>query len=147
MQILRFKITNKRDKKNYKVLEVPATINLYRFAEIIVKSIGFDFDHCFEFNSNLDNPYTKPDEVYQLFVDICEESQEGAKSTKKFYVIDAFTKKGKQMLFLFDYGDGWEFIVECIEDSEIVLQVPRNYYKIIESHGDDPEQYPDYDDE
>lgn len=49
------------------------------------------------------------------------------------------------MLFLFDYGDSWHFILECLDDSEKVLKIPRNYYKLYESHGEDPEQYPPLD--
>ncbi|MEN8253186.1 MAG: hypothetical protein ABFQ62_02295 [Patescibacteria group bacterium] len=54
-------------------------------------------------------------------------------------------EKNKKMLFLFDYGDSWHFILECLDDSEKVLKIPRNYYKLYESHGEDPEQYPPLD--
>ena len=51
------------------------------------------------------------------------------------------------MLFLFDYGDNWNFILELLDKSERVYEVPKNYFKVYESHGEDPEQYPEVDEE
>ncbi len=31
------RVSNKRDKTNYKILEVPGNMTLYKFAEVIVK--------------------------------------------------------------------------------------------------------------
>jgi hypothetical protein len=52
-------------------------------------------------------------------------------------------KADKKLLYLFDYGDEWRFIVECqkIEKAE-----PRKRYpKLLEAKGEAPEQYPDGD--
>ncbi|MEN8253185.1 MAG: hypothetical protein ABFQ62_02290 [Patescibacteria group bacterium] len=56
MQLIKLKITNDRDKKNYKIIEVPANMTLYKFAETVIKQFGFYFDHCFGFYDNLKNP-------------------------------------------------------------------------------------------
>ena len=43
---------------------------LYELAEfLIVKAVGFDFDHAFEFCNNFKNPY-KSTERYTLFADM-----------------------------------------------------------------------------
>ena len=49
------------------------------------------------------------------------------------------------MMFVFDYGDFWEFTIECIGESD--LDSSKEYPLILESHGDSPEQYSDYDEE
>lgn len=146
MKIHKFKIVNKRDRKNWKILEVPGNMSLYYFAEKIIKTFGFNFDHCFCFTSNLDNPHKPAKKLFELFVDIDEvENTEGAMGVKKYFITDAFEKTRDKMLFLFDYGDGWMFEVECLDNSEDAIRTTRNYWKLIETHGEDPEQYPNYD--
>jgi len=45
--------------------------SLYELAAFIIKTVGFDFDHAFEFCDNLKNPY-RSKERYTLFADIGE---------------------------------------------------------------------------
>ncbi|MGL4610338.1 MAG: IS1096 element passenger TnpR family protein [Trueperaceae bacterium] len=52
--------------------------------------------------------------------------------------------KGKKLLYLFDYGDEWRFIVEC---KKIEASDGGNYPRVLESKGEAPEQYPDYDED
>jgi len=147
MHLIKMRITNKRNKTNYKVLEVPGNMTLYKFAEIIVKRFGFYFDHSFGFYDNLENPFDSK-EIYELFSDLDDvESTSGAKGVQKYYFVSDLFRSNKKMLFLFDYGDTWEFILEILDDSQQVLEVPKNYYRLYESHGEDPEQYPNIDDE
>lgn len=62
----------------------------------------------------------------------------GAKGVRNIFVSDVFDV-GKKMLFLFDYGDGLEFIVECIHISHAV---PRQRYpQIFTKIGCVPRQY------
>lgn len=54
--------------------------------------------------------------------------------------------KPKQLFFyLFDYGDEWwhEITVEAVDASVEKGKYPR----VVETHGDSPPQYPDYDNE
>jgi len=50
---------------------VSGDCSLYNFAAFIIKTVGFDFDHAFEFCDNLKNPY-RSKERYTLFADIGE---------------------------------------------------------------------------
>jgi hypothetical protein len=127
------------------VLEVGENMTLYDFAKVIVRSFSFDFDHAFGFSSNLDHFYKPAEKLFELFADLENvEQTPGSKGVKRYFVSDAFEKKGDKMLFLFDYGDDWQFDVSCLDNSEKIHSASRKYYKLIESHGDDPEQYPDY---
>lgn len=40
--------------------------SLYKFAAFIIKTVGFDFDHAFEFCDNLKDPYRSKNR-YTLF--------------------------------------------------------------------------------
>lgn len=145
MQLTKFKIINQKDKTNYKIMEVPSNMTLYKFAETIVKSFGFYFDHCFGFYDNLENPL-KSKVIFELFTDLEDaEHTPNAKGVKRFYFVSDLFANNKKMLFLFDYGDSWYFTLELLDDSETIFKIPKNYYKIYEARGDDPEQYPPLD--
>ncbi len=84
--------------------------------------------------------------AFELFVDIGEEPTNGvAKGVKKVKISQAFKHIGEKLIFLFDYGDGWQFNVE--------LKKIRNAEKwdlkpvILESIGKAPLQYPPCEDE
>lgn len=49
---------------------------------------------------------------------------------------------GQKMIFLFDFGDNWEFEV-LLEAFDSGKRIKRP--KVVEQHGDPPEQYPDWD--
>lgn len=126
----------------YRVLAIPEGSTLYNLAEAIVDSFNFYFDHAFGFYDNIKR-WTKSVEGYELFADMGEESKfKGVKRTK---VNRAFDKIKKKMLFLFDYGDNWLFIVELkgIESPKEDAKYPF----VVESVGDTPPQYGEVDEE
>jgi hypothetical protein len=128
----------------YRAFEIAATSSLYALAQAIVMSFDFDFDHAFGFYSKLKgNIYDSPVQ-YELFVDMGEGEGE-ARSVKRTPVDEAFPSPGTKMRFLFDYGDGWEFLVELVKrkPKEPKVRLPR----LLVSAGKAPAQYPDPEDE
>ena len=120
----------------FRVLEIPGDFTLYSLAEAIVDSFGFYFDHAFGFYDNI-KKWPNSNEGYELFADIGEESEfKGVKRTK---ISKAFDQIEKKMLFLFDYGDEWHFIVE-LKGIELSKQGEK-YPFIVESIGGAPFQY------
>lgn len=113
--------------------------SLYELAEYLIKTVGFDFDHCFQFCDNLKNPY-RSKERYTLFADIGEgQGEPGVHGT---LVSDVFRAR-KRMVFHFDYGDDWFFTLTCtgVKDTE----AKRRSRKVVSRHGTPPQQYPDTD--
>jgi hypothetical protein len=111
--------------------------SLYDFAALIIEAVGFDFDHCFEFCDNLRNP-ERSKECYTLFADIGEDADDpGVKGT----LVSAVFRPKKKMIFHFDYGDDWYFLVTCtgVKESE----GKRRFRKVLGTTGTPPEQYPD----
>ena len=125
------------------VIEISDTINLYGLAEHIIDTIGFDFDHAFGFYDNLKNPY-KSKELYTLFADMEDVEDDGEPGVNRTFIGEVF-KKGKRMLFLFDYGDDWKFLLTCTKSE--AAKTKRKVRKIVSEKGEAPIQYPNWEEE
>ncbi|MCX6690669.1 MAG: hypothetical protein NTW33_01130, partial [Methanoregula sp.] len=125
----------------YRVIAIPEHATLYDLARAILSSFEFDDDHLFGFYDNL-HRYSQSQEGYEL-----SSGKLGSKhpSVKKTEISGVFHEPKKKMLFLFDYGDEWRFIVQSKGRALPVEGV--KYPIVIESFGDNPEQYPDDDDD
>ena len=86
---------------------------------------------------------TRSSPRYELFVDMGN-ADPGVLSVKKTKIAQAFPAVGHAMLFLFDYGDGWLFRVRLEKTGKKIAKV--RYPRIVATHGEAPEQYPDADD-
>lgn len=80
---------------------------------------------------------------YELFADMGE--QTNARSARKTRVADVFSNVGHTMLFMFDYGDDWRFVVEVIGLGQKVART--RYPKVLTKVGKAPEQYGSWDDD
>lgn len=131
------------DKKTHRDIAVRGEQTLSKLAEAIVESYDFDFDHAYGFYNNINDLYAST-EQYELFADMGEAETPDIKGVKKTKIQDVF-QKGRKMLFLFDYGDEWLFLTECldIKPSESAKGPPV----VVGSHGQAPEQYPAGDEE
>ncbi|WP_448376842.1 IS1096 element passenger TnpR family protein [Fervidobacterium sp.] len=137
---------------------------LYRLARAIIDAFGFRLDHLFGFYDNTKSwagskiryelnvdlegkeNIIEPEEIFKglppeklkhLFKN--RPIRKGVKNTK---VSQVFEKPRQRMLFLFDYGDEWHFIVELKK----IVEPEQNikYPTILETFGEAPEQYPEY---
>jgi hypothetical protein len=97
-------------------IQLPDNITLDYLAHVIIDAVGFDMDHCFGFYDNLKEPYQSNQE-YTLFADIGEEANANDPGVENTLVESVFKPK-KTMLFLFDYGDDWKFLVTCTGELE-----------------------------
>ena len=118
---------------------------LYTFAMAILRAFSFDADHLFGFYNNLKN-WTKSGEEYTYNTenwasDVIRSMKDSRRSisVKKAKIKDVFTRKGKKMLFLYDFGDEWHFIVEFIEKKP--CKGGKRYPAVIERKGEAPQQY------
>jgi len=130
--------------KLYRDVEIDSMASLAALAEAITGAFEFDFDHAYGFYSTLTDRYHDSPEKYELFADI-EGGDSDADSVQETAVSKAFSKAGKKMLFLFDYGDEWRFTVELIKLGEKIAGT--RYPRLVGTSGDAPEQYPDMDED
>lgn len=141
-----FKTNLFHDKKIIRGVEVPGNVSLYKLAEAITNVYGFNFDHCFGFFSKIgESSYFNSEGKYELFTDLIEEGEDieptGADSVKKTKINEVWENLGDKMMFLFDYGDNWRFVVELKGFG--VKQPKQKYPRVLQSVGKAPEQYPD----
>lgn len=116
--------------------------SLYDLAALLIRAVGFDFDHAFEFCDHLTNPY-RSKMRYTLFHDLGE-GQPGDRSVKQTRVQDVF-KPRTRLGFHFDYGDDWMFLVRC--DAIERAATKRKTSKVLSRTGTPPVQYPDCEEE
>jgi hypothetical protein len=128
----------------YRDIELPSSGSLEDLAAAIVSAFGFDFDHAFGFYGSLKGRYHDSGERYELFADLGE-ADEGVRSVRRTRLSTAFPEPGKQMLFLFDYGDEWRFKVELIGLGRKEPKVA--YPRVLKQVGEAPPQYPDLEEE
>lgn len=139
-----FKTNLFRDKKISRDVEMKEDTSLYKLAEAIVGAYGFDFDHAFGFFSKIsESRYFDSERKYELFTDMEDEGIEptGAKSVEKTKIGEAWKNIGDKMLFLFDYGDEWLFVVELAGFG--TTEPKTKYPHVVKSVGKAPEQYPE----
>ncbi|NBP16393.1 hypothetical protein EBU95_18745 [bacterium] len=141
-RIYTFKVS--LNKGIFRVIEIKSKKSLEDLAHFIIECFDFEMDHAFGFYNNVKDLY-KSEEIYELFADIdgceVEKNVQGVQNTK----IDSVFVLEKKMLFLFDYGDQWIFLIECIAISDSLEKT--KYPRIIEKVGKSPEQYQEYCDE
>ncbi|MCB1226615.1 MAG: hypothetical protein KDK99_12445 [Verrucomicrobiales bacterium] len=113
--------------------------SLYNLAEFILKTVGFRCDHSFEFCDNLKNPF-RSKERYSLFADMGEEDDPNDLGVHNTPVSTVFHPRTK-MLFMFDYGDDWRFLITCTAVKESPAK--RRFKKVLSTTGTPPEQYPE----
>jgi hypothetical protein len=125
------------------VIAISGLINLYGLAEHIIDTIGFDFDHAFGFYDNRRDPFDSK-EFYTLFADMEDVEDDGEPGVNRTVIEEVF-KKGKRMLFLFDYGDDWHFDITCTQVEPAATK--RKVRKILSESGQPLVQYPDFEED
>lgn len=141
-----FKITfSSEQNKAVAKVRVIERSTLFDLADALLNAIGFDLDHAFGFHSSLKSPYDKNMErEYTLFADQGEARMASDTGVEKTLISEVFKEKDK-MLFHFDYGDDWMFVVQCVAIEQTSSR--KRKPEVLEVSGQFPEQYPDCDDE
>lgn len=120
---------------------------LYTLAQAILQAFHFDFDHLFGFYDNVYN-WADSEEQYDFYYE--ESRPKGSRSMLDIQftesgrvmhvrVEDVFDEEGKEMLFLYDYGDEWHFIVEF--KGKKPRKEGKEYPAVIKRKGRAPKQY------
>jgi Plasmid pRiA4b ORF-3-like protein len=138
------RVTLQDEPTIYREIEVESRKTLSDLAEAIVHAFGFEFDHAFGFYPKLTGQdVMRSQPKYELFADMGEKTE--ARSVRKTRIADAFPDVGHKMLFMFDYGDDWRFVVEVIGLGQKTAKT--RYPNVLKKVGEAPEQYGGWDDE
>ena len=109
---------------------------LVDLSDAILSAFGFDNDHLHQFSYR--DRFGAQASVHHPFM-------EGSPPfTSEMTVGEVPLRAGDSMIYLFDFGDQWEFEVKLEEVQPPNAKIKRA--RVLEKHGKAPEQYPDYGD-
>ena len=131
-EVRRFKISLERDI--WRRIAAPATATLDQLAAAILDAFAFDHDHLYSFRF---------EDRFGLSIAVNHHALQESPFTDQTRVGDLPLQPGDTMTFFYDFGDQWEFLVQLEH-----LDPPNGRRKkptLLESHGEPPEQYPDWD--
>jgi hypothetical protein len=135
-----FRVALAGQSSTYREIEIEAEKSLYQLAKAINLAFDFAFDHAFGFYSGLTQAsMLRKHPMYELFADMGD-ANPGVVGVKRTKVAQAFPEIGHKLLFLFDYGDEWHFLVTLKGRSRKAGRV--RYPRLVASRGAAPEQYP-----
>ena len=132
-----FKVKLKYDKRTWRKIEVLGSQTLDDLHMAIQEAFNFDADptHLYSFFMS--------GKAWDRHSEYCHPDADGHPATK--VKVESLNLKPKQkFLYLFDYGDQWEFEVEFLKEGTYEKAV---YPRIIDSRGKAPEQYSEYEEE
>jgi hypothetical protein len=153
-----FKVKLKHDKHIWRKIEILGSQTLNDLHIAIQDAFNFDVDHLYSFFmsgkawDDSDFEYYHPEanggplqNRIRMELSLIRGSQPQPRLPATRVRIESLNLKPKQkFLYLFDYGDEWHFEVEFLKEEPPEKTL---YPRIIDSRGEDPEQYPDYEKE
>jgi len=127
-----FKVQLKRDPKIWRRIGIEGDNSLGDLHLAVQKAYKFDNDHLYAFY-----PTGNTRSEYQF---VHEYGSDGVFATSA-KIQDIALKDGQNMLYIFDFGDYWEFdvILESVTPTK-----GQKKYKILEKEGKAPKQYNDW---
>ena len=161
MKTFIFKVKLKYDKRVWRKIEILGSQTLDDLHMAIQEAFNFDADptHLYSFFmsgkawDHSDYEYYHPDaepqtplqKKMETMLSMIRGSHPEPRLPATKVKIESLNLKPKQkFLYLFDYGDQWEFEVEYIKEGSPEKTI---YPRIIHSRGEAPEQYLDYEEE
>ena len=121
-------------KKIWRRIAAPGKASLEQFSSSILNAFEFDFDHLYRFTYK---------NRHGVAAHVNHPAMDEAPFADEVEIGDLGLKPGKAMTYLYDFGDNWRFevVLERIEPVNPKIRAP----KVMESHGEAPEQYPSWD--
>ncbi|MDJ0574740.1 MAG: plasmid pRiA4b ORF-3 family protein [Xenococcaceae cyanobacterium MO_234.B1] len=119
--------------KIWRRIAISSQMTLEDLSSLILESVNFDSDHLDMFRYK--NQIGRTVEISHPYAD-------GFPSTHEVCIGDLPLREGASMIYIFDFGDWWEFNVQLEKIATDDLRT--NYGAIIESYGEAPPQYPDW---
>ncbi len=123
----------------WRKIAIPSNLTLYDLSSAILNAFDFANDHLHQFTykdrqgvkKNIIHPYTQ--------------HEDGDGFTDRILLRDWQINIGDRIIYVFDFGDWWEFnvVLESIDEPDPKIKKA----KVIDKKGKAPEQYSDYEEE
>ena len=125
-----------------RVIEIEDSASLLDLHAAIQDSVGFDYDHLFEFFAGRNHRHRKL--VFADGVDWEYEAEALDEVTlERVYPLP----KSMKLYYHFDFGDDWHFEIRKSRKKPVQPEAGVKYPRVVERIGPDPQQYGDYDEE
>ena len=124
-----------------RVVEMPADTVLVEISDFILDTIGFDEDHGWEFFTGRN--YHNKDRVFAYGENYYLDKELESPETK---LEDIYPLGRQRLYYFFDWGDSWLFEFRKANKRK-TAEPGVEYPRIIEAEGENPQQYPNWDDE
>ena len=135
-QTYTFKVTYLRDPEIWRTIEIAARQNLHDLHNAIQEAFDFDNDHLYSFYLS--------GRAWDKTSEYAHPSANGPNAAQA-RIGELNLRMKHRLLYLFDYGDEHRFEVQLIASNPDAPQA--DYPRVIEKHGDNPEQYPGWDED
>ena len=122
-----------------RVIEIPENFSLSGLHLFIQEIVDFDNDHMYEFYAGKNWRNRK-----------IKYSEEGAtplesNEFEEILLKDVYPLSGLKLYYLFDFGDSWTFEIKKSRKKKYI-EKGVTYPRVVESYGQNPEQYPNWED-
>jgi hypothetical protein len=159
MKTFIFKVKLRHDKRVWRKIEILGSQTLDDLHKAIQEAYGFDADHLYSYFmsgkawDHSGYEYHHPDAAPQtpitkkmrtLMSMIRGSYPEPRLPATKMRIQSLNLKPKQKFLYLFDYGDQWQFEAEFIKEG---TSENTHYPRIIDLRGESPQQYADLDEE
>jgi hypothetical protein len=117
-------------------IAIPGQATVDTLSDAILEAYAFDHDHLYAFYYK--NRFGRKSSIHHPYMD-------EPPFTPEVRIGELPLRPGVTMTYVYDFGDHWEFDVnlERIDPADRRMRT----YRILEAHGESPEQYPSWDDD
>ena len=125
-----------------RTIEIVSSSTLNDLHLTILHAVGFDNDHLYEFY--ISRTERSRNRLRFTNFDGYDEEEDG--NSDEMTLENLFPlSKGNSLYYLFDFGDSWRFKITKSRKIPNEPVIGVRYPQIVASIGDDPEQYPSFD--
>ena len=126
-----------------RVIEIKPSATFLELHEAIQVAVNFDNDHLFEFFIGR-HPGNK---AYTIGGEPNWDTFNPVRTYRNVRISSVWPlPTGMKLYYLFDFGDNWLFQINKTRHKDKLIQSGIVYPRVIEARGEDPEQYPDWED-
>ena len=123
-------------KRVWRRIAIMGSDDFESLSDAILQAFAFDHDHLYRFTYR--NRLGVPVDINHPYLD-------EPPFTPEVQIGSIGLKPGATLTYLYDFGDNWDFEVELEAIDPVVPRIKGPI--ILETHGEAPEQYPDWDDQ
>lgn len=116
-------------------IAIDSTKSLDELSDAILRAVNFDNDHLYKFSIKT---------RFGTMVEFGHPYMDDTYPAAEISLAETYISEGQKIDFLFDFGDNWEFDLTLDSINPDVLKQVTN---ILETSGEAPQQYPNWDDE